>query len=424
MWKGDIQNLMETKSTDLQKNNFRSVGVKEDILKVNAHLHTPYSFSAFRDIDDALDRAVAEDVKVVGINDFYTTEGYSAWADGCSKRKLYPLFGIEFISLNEEDQKAGLRVNDPANPGRTYLSGKGLSHPFRLAEPYATFLSDVRNEANRQVEAMCGKLNELLRQKKCDFTLDFKQITDELAKGMIRERHLAKALRMSVYKACGNDEVRIRELFEKLFDGKALKSSLDNLAGVENEIRGNLLKAGGAAFVPEEAAAFLPVGTVQEIIVAAGGIPTYPFLADDANGNYTDFENDLERVAKQLTERGFHSVEFITTRNDVRLLEKYAAYLYEQGFVVTFGSEHNTPAMEPIELFARGGVPLTDKLMEINYRGACVIAAHQHLVKQGLSGYIDQNGYADRTKRHELEALGDQLISNYGFPQNISMSTL
>ena len=37
------------------------------MLNVNAHLHTPYSFSAFNDIDDALDRAVDEDVKVVGI---------------------------------------------------------------------------------------------------------------------------------------------------------------------------------------------------------------------------------------------------------------------------------------------------------------------------------------------------------------------
>ncbi len=97
------------------------------MININAHLHTPYSFSAFRDIDEALDRAVAENVSVVGINDFYTAKGYEAWADGCRKRKLYPLFGIEFISLNEADQKAGLRVNDPANPGRTYLSGKGVA---------------------------------------------------------------------------------------------------------------------------------------------------------------------------------------------------------------------------------------------------------------------------------------------------------
>ena len=33
------------------------------ILNVNAHLHTPYSFSAFRDIDEALDRTVAENLE-------------------------------------------------------------------------------------------------------------------------------------------------------------------------------------------------------------------------------------------------------------------------------------------------------------------------------------------------------------------------
>ena len=45
-------------------------------VSVNAHLHTPYSFSAFDTLTDALNRAVAENVKVVGINDFYTTAGY------------------------------------------------------------------------------------------------------------------------------------------------------------------------------------------------------------------------------------------------------------------------------------------------------------------------------------------------------------
>jgi nucleoside 2-deoxyribosyltransferase len=378
--------------------------------KVNAHLHTPYSFSAFQNIDDALDRAVTENVKVVGINDFYTAEGYEEWAKGCEKRKLYPLFGIEFISLNEADQQAGLRVNDPGNPGRTYLSGKGLAYPFRLPEPFATQLTDARCEANNQVEAMCKKLNGLLQEKDITLLLDFDWIKNTLTKGSIRERHLAKALRIKVYEFCVNNEAKIKSVFESLF-GKPLKSSIEDFAGVENEIRGNLLKAGGAAFVPEDAKAFLPMQTVCDIILAAGGIPTYPFLADDANGNYTDFENDLERVAQQLTERGFHSVEFITTRNDVYLLEKYAAYLHEQGFVVTLGSEHNTPAMEPIELFARNSTPLTEKLLKINYEGACVIAAHQHLVKQGLEGYVDEEGRVDRSKREEFVEFGRQLIN-------------
>jgi len=379
--------------------------------KVNAHLHTPYSFSAFSDVSQALDMAVAEGVKVVGINDFYTTAGYEAWAAGCKERGLYPLFNIEFISLNEADQKAGLRVNDPGNPGRTYLSGKGLSYPFKLTEPYASQLADVSAEANAQVEAMCGKVNEILVANSAGFTLDFDWITNTLTKGSIRERHLAKALRLKVYEACANNQIDIRILFHKLFGGKELKSPISDIAGVENEIRANLLKAGGGAFVPEDPKAFLPMQTVCDIIVAAGGIPTYPFLADDAKGGYTDFEGDLERVVKQLTERGFHSVEFITTRNGVELLEKYAAYLHEQGFVVTFGSEHNTPAMEPVELFARNSTPLTERLLQINYEGACVVAAHQHLIAQGLRGYVDKNGYADRTKRGEFIKLGDELIN-------------
>ncbi len=380
--------------------------------KVNAHLHTPYSFSAFSNVNDALDRALNEGVVVVGVNDFYTAKGYTEWADGCKERHLYPLFNIELIGLNEQDQKAGLRVNDPANPGRTYISGKGLSHPFKLSESHASKLSEVLEASNNQVVAMCGKLNEVLYNLDCGFDLDINWIYEELTQGMIRERHLAKALRIKLYDHCSNDADCIKMLLEKIFGGKKLKSEIFNYAAIENEIRGNLLKLGGAAYVAETPEAFLPIGDVKDIILAAGGIPTYPFLADDANGSYTDFETDLHKVAEELTKRGFHSVEFITTRNDVELLEKYASFLYNQGFVVTLGSEHNTPAMEPIELYARNNTPLSDILMKINYEGACVIAAHQHLVKQGLEGYVDADGKADRSKREEFFKLGDQLIKS------------
>lgn len=382
------------------------------MLNINCHLHTPYSFSAFKNIDDALDRAVAEDVKVVGINDFYTTKGYKEWAEGCKKRHLYPLFGIEFISLNQNDQNAGLRINDPINPGRTYLSGKGLTYPFNLTEPYSSQLSAVEYESNKQVEEMCAKLNEYLNEINIDFTLDFQWIRDELTKGSIRERHLARALRIKVFEYCGNDEQKIRLVLERIFGNKDVKSALTDISGIENEIRNKVLKVGGAAYIPEKPVTFLPLQTVCDIIIAAGGIPTYPFMADNDKGEYTDFENDLERVSRQLTEMGFHSVEFITTRNDINLLEKYASFLYDQGFIVTFGSEHNSPVMEPIELFARNRTPLTERLKQINFEGACVIAAHQHLVAQGLKGYIDVDGYADRSKRNEFMKLGEKLIRN------------
>ena len=138
--------------------------------------------------------------------------------------------------------------------------------------------------------------------------------------------------------------------------------------------------------MPEDPKAFLPMETVQRIIEAAGGIPTYPFLADDAKGNFTDFELDLQKAADLLKKRGFRSVEFITTRNTTAVLEQYAGYLKDEGFIVSFGSEHNTPALEPIKLRTRDAAGLSDKLKEINYNGACLIAAHQNGLKTAEEG--------------------------------------
>ena len=320
---------------------------------VNAHIHTPYSFSAFSSIDEALDMAAAQNVKVVGINDFYSMDGYCAWKEGCARRGLYPLLGIEFISLNAEDQAAGLRVNDPNNPGRTYISGKGLAYPVILKGEPLRKLEAVRAESNRQVEQMCAKLNEWLKAEGKSIRLDFNEIREKLTKGSIRERHLAKALRLALY------------------------PDAEDPAKLENDLRGKLLKAGGAAFVPESPEAFLPMESVQHIIEAAGGIPTYPFLADDAKGNFTDFEGDLMKAADTLKKRGFHSVEFITTRNTTAVLEQYAGYMEDEGFIVSFGSEHNTPAMEPVRLRTRDAEDLSGKLKAVNWRGACAIAAHQ-----------------------------------------------
>ena len=383
-----------------------------EIVNVNAHLHTPYSFSAFDSIPQALDMAVAQGVKVVGINDFYTMKGYGEWSVECAKRRLYPLFNIEFIGLQESDQERGIRVNDPNNPGRTYLAGKGLMCPSSLGEPYASQLDRIVEESNNQVRAMCEKLNGLLEESTAGFSLHFENIEKVLTKGMVRERHLAKALRIAAYTHFKNDPDAIRAFFDKLFHGRALRSEVSDVAGVENEIRGNLLKAGGAAFVSEDPRAFLPVEDVIAIVRSAGGIPTYPFLGEDAKGAFTDFEEDLENAAAVLKERGIYSAEFITPRNGAAMMEKYAGYLWDHGFIVTFGSEHNTPVMEPVELFAAGGVELTGKLKEINYMGACVIAAHQDLVASGRQGYLDERGIADTVNRDRYIAHGDKVIKS------------
>ena len=66
---------------------------------------------------------------------------------------------------------------------------------------------------------------------------------------------------------------------------------------------------------------------------------------------------------------------FLSTRMSV--IRRILGELEDEGFIVTFGSEHNTPALEPIRLRTRDADTLSEKLRAINWRGACAVAAHQ-----------------------------------------------
>jgi hypothetical protein len=231
-------------------------------------------------------------------------------------------------------------------------------------------------------------------------------------KGLIRERHLAKALREKVFDISADNQNR-ESLLKEIFGGKKVNAELSNHAAVENEIRNNLLKAGGPAFIPEHPESFLSVEAVKEIILKGGGIPTYPLLADDKNGNFTEFEKDKHQLATDLKHWGIYSIEFISTRNSPELLEEYATWFANNGFIVTIGSEHNTPDLTPILLYTRDGAQLSNSLRRINYNGACLIAAHQYLTsKEGL-GYLDIEGHPNYSKLNDYQSLGHGLIQDF-----------
>nr|WP_319399788.1 hypothetical protein [uncultured Carboxylicivirga sp.] len=377
-------------------------------LKVNNHLHTPHSFSAFQSVDEALDQSAEEGVKVVGVNDFFSFDAYADWNDGAFKRNLFPLFNVEFIGLNEAYQKEGLKVNDPGNPGRTYFSGKSLAYPLTLSTDTKQKIDDLVTNANDYVRKMTEKVNELFAKKQFGFRLDYNQIKKDLAMGQVRERHLARAIRQLAEKHY-KDANRLLAFYNELLDVNGMSCSLTDEAGVENEIRGALLKAGKPAYVPEDPNGFLSVAEIRSIILEAGGIPTYPFLADAVKG-YTDFERELKKVSAELKDLGVWSVEFIPTRNNHAILKEYAQYLKKEGFVVSFGTEHNSPGKQPIEVEAKGATKLDKDLMEINYEGACILAAHQYLFAKEGVGVLDNKGVFKAEKRDEFTKLGDSLI--------------
>ncbi len=391
---------------------FVNENLNQEGLNCNAHIHTPYSFSAFTDIWQIFQIAKNEGVNVLGINDFYTTEGYEEFYAQAVKSQVFPLFNIEYIGLNAKDQKKGVRVNDPNNPGRTYLSGKGLAFPAKLDEPYTSKLKVVIEETMHQVDEMVAKTNGLLDNIEAGFHISIKEILEKYAKSQVRERHIAKALRIKAYHTYKKGSARFK-FFQQLYGEKPVNAGFDDYAAMENEIRANLLKAGGSAFVEESPKAFLDVEEVKQMILNAGGIPTYPVLADDKNENYTDFEENKEKLLEKLKQRGIYSMEFIPGRNNLELLKEYAAFFWWNGMVVTFGTEHNTPELIPLNVTASGGAVLDDTLKDIGNKGACVVAAHQYLVAQGEEGYVDSDGVASTEKRNDFVILGQAVLAWY-----------
>jgi hypothetical protein len=106
----------------------------------------------------------------------------------------------------------------------------------------------------------------------------------EHTRGMLRERHIAKAIRTKVFEKYTSPNARI-DFMKKLFSGKELKSSIDDSSALDNEIRSNILKSGGPAYIKEDPKAFLPIDDILTIIRDAGGIPCYPVLLDDNKGS-------------------------------------------------------------------------------------------------------------------------------------------
>ena len=374
-------------------------------LKVNNHIHTPYSFSAFGSVEEAVHRAADEQVSILGINDFYVCEGYGEFMEACNKYHLFPLLNIELIGISSKDQQVGIRVNDPKNPGRTYISGKGLAYPSILPQKQQQKLDRIVEESNRQVASMIELLNSWLQDQDTGLSLSVDEIMEKHAVHLLRERHVAKALRLKLEEMVQSDEAYY-SLLKKIYGGKPTDKKRSDSAGMEEELRARLLKSGAPAFVPEDENAFMGLDEIVEIIKDAGGIPTYPMLLDGAGGEMTEFERDREKLLEELSIWGFNSIELIPLRNRPEVLKHYAEYFYEAGFVVSFGTEHNTSAMLTMTVSALGGDPLDDRLMNISFNGAACQAAHQYLTaKEGPA-------YEKRT-RDEMEKLGKAVLDHY-----------
>jgi hypothetical protein len=377
----------------------------------NLHIHTPYSFSAFNNVSEAVRLAHDQGVVVLGISDFNTTKGYDEFARECKNAKVFPAYGMETIALSVEDQKSGIRWNDPNNPGRIYFCGKAFKYPLQASKNTEKMLTQISDALEHQVQQMIIKLNEYLKKVLPEMQLDYNYIRDNMTNGTVRERHLAKALQLAIAGKFPDTNDRSKAL--ATIYGKDSQVDVTNSVKLQDELRSNLLKAGKVAFVEESPEAYLDMDEAKAIMLDMGGIPCYPVLADGTKGEPNEAEKDPDALCDRLISQGIYCAEFIPTRNDINIFRKYISAFKNKGIPIIVGTEHNTPLMEPMAPKCKGGVELDGDLKETFWKGACLIAAHQYLVSKDQAGYVDSFGNRTDMEKEKLESIGEAVIAYY-----------
>jgi hypothetical protein len=391
-------------------------------LKVNSHIHLPPNFSAFQTVAQAIELSAAQGIRVLGVSNYYDYDVYGDFVEGARKAGIFPLFGLEIICLIDELVKQGVKINDPGNPGKMYVCGKGITRFAPFSAEANRLLGIIRHNDSKRMREVISKLAEVLAQRGLPIQLTEADVIDMVAKRhgcprqriCLQERHVCQAFQEAIFAKVPAAK-RIEKLNRAFGLTAAPKFGPEEAVKIQNEIRAQLLKAGKPAYVAET---FVNFEQAYRLILELGGIPAYPTLADGASP-ICPFEQPVETLIADLKARGFECAEFIPIRNQPEVLSQYVRAMRAAGLVVTAGTEHNTLDLLPIEPACLKGAPVPAEVKEIFWEGACVVAAHQFLSLHGECGFVDAQGkpnpnYPDATTRiAAFRSLGEAVIQQY-----------
>jgi hypothetical protein len=388
------------------------------IRSVNAHIHLPPNFSAFESAAQAVALAANQGIRILGASNYYDYSVYADFTDLCRRQGIFPLYGIEIIALLEDVQRAGVRINDPGNPGKMYLCGKGITRYSRMTPEAERLLGLVRRRDEARMRGMIGRISGCFAEAGVPAELDEQTVIEGIVQRhgvrrdivVIQERHVAQAFQEELFRLV---PAGLRKNALERILRVAPRGDVEDPIRAQNEIRTHLMKTGKPAFVEER---FLSLDESIRLVLELGGIPCYPTLADGADP-ICEYEDPPGRLIETLLGHGIYCAEFIPLRNRLDVLETYVLAFRNAGFVVTAGTEHNTLDLVPLEPACAGGVAIPPGVKDIFAEGACVAAAHQFLNLQGSCGYVDScgnlnPGFADGEERIRYFCrLGAEIVS-------------
>jgi len=382
----------------------------------NCHIHLPPNFSAFKTVSQAVELAAAQGVKVLGAGNYYDFGVYRNFSEQARSQGIFPLFGTEIIALETDLQQQGIRINDPGNPGKYYICGKGISRFEPLSGRAAELLNGIRGNDALRMREMTEKMAQVFGDHGIDTALDEKTVIERVVKRhgcsadmvTLQERHLTQAFQEVFFEKVPADQ-RIAKLTE-LF-GTMPKSDAADTVGIQNEIRTHLMKASKPCFVPET---FVNLSQAKELILELGGIPCYPVLADGSSQR-CEYETPLENLIETLKANQYSMVEFIPLRNEPVVLAESVKAIRQAGIAVVAGTEHNTLDLLPLEPTCVKGQDIPQDVKDVFWEGVCVLAGHAFLSAHGQCGFVDSNAdYKDMEERIKaFSQIGAVVLNKY-----------
>ena len=360
----------------------------------NSHIHTSESFSVFRSPTEAVWQAAREGLAVLGINDHYTIAGHEEFRRACEIAGIAAVFSLEAVAMDRDAEAQGVLLNDPDNPGRVYLSGKGVT---RIPPDFSTemqSLARMRAALERRNREITAKVAVLFEERMHADGPTWESVRGLTPRGNATERHVARATLARLREWAATHDVPLSEAITKCC-GAAPPPGADD-AALQIFLRAKLLKAGAPCFVREYEEAFVSVAELRRIFLAYGSIPTYPILGNPV----TSGERDIEALLDRLEAAGFYAVEVIPHRNTRERLAEIVSTARDRWWPVFNGTEHNTAEAKPIlDPFA------LDPEFEPWFReSTALLLGHQRRIAQGEPGFVDLEGrptIADPRSRFE-----------------------
>lgn len=383
----------------------------------NTHLHVPPNFSAFTTVEDAVETAAREGVSVIGTSNFHDFGVYDRFAAAAEAHGLAALFGLEFISVLGDEQRDGIKINDPGNPGRAYICGKGIPTPTDLSSESAAFMADAKAANEARTTEMVDRIQAIFAGAGLELEVSYASIVAGVAERaevprewvVLQERHVALGFQAALFEAVVVD--RRAAILTRAY-GTPPAAPPDDAVATQGELRSRLMKAGRPAFVEETA---VPFSDALAFIRGLGAIAVYPTLADGVTP-ICGYEDPVEDLIERMTSQRIYGAELIPVRNAPAVVDHYVRAWRDAGIFVMVGTEHNTQERIPVAPTCLDGVELSDAVRAITWEGTCVVAAHQDLRRQGKPGYVDEDGTLDpgfpdaETRIRYFAELGEELL--------------